>query len=212
MNQVTRFHVTRYHPLLVLLHWLLAFLIVGALYFATVTLAHTSNANPAKLGMLQKHMGAGTAILALMLLRLFVRGRTDHPPKPSAGNPWLDRLAWVSHRALYVAVFGQIASGLIMAFQTDLLTVVFGHRGALPADFWAFPIRAVHYGFSRLLMALIALHVAGALYHTFVVRDRLLSRMGFGRRRVNDLRTAPVLNRKALEAQALEVQALEVQQ
>src|SRR5262249_37691270 len=157
------------------------------------------NANPAKLDMLQTHMSAGTAILALMLLRLVVRSRSAHPPTPSAGNPWLDRLAWLSHRLLYIAVFGQIASGLIMAYQTHLLNVRFRHRGALPADFWAFPIRAVHYGFSRLLMALIALHVAGALYHTFIVKDRLLSRMGFGRRRASGLQAAPVLNRKTLE-------------
>jgi cytochrome b561 len=31
-------------------------------------------------------------------------------------------------------------------------------------------------------MALIALHVMGALYHTLVLKDGLLRRMGFGRR------------------------------
>jgi cytochrome b561 len=83
---------------------------------------------------------------------------------------------------LYLAIFGMVASGIIMAVQTDLPAVVFLHRGHLPSDFWAFPIRRVHYAFSRLLMGLIALHVAGALYHTFILRDRLLRRMFFGRR------------------------------
>jgi cytochrome b561 len=45
-----------------------------------------------------------------------------------------------------------------------------------------YPARTVHYVFSRLLMALIALHVAGALYHTFILRDGLLRRMFFGQR------------------------------
>jgi hypothetical protein len=40
----------------------------------------------------------------------------------------------------------------------------------------------VHYAFSRLLMGLIALHIAGALYHVVIRRDRLLRRMWFGRR------------------------------
>jgi len=31
-------------------------------------------------------------------------------------------------------------------------------------------------------MGLIALHIAGALYHTFILRDRLLRRMSFGGR------------------------------
>jgi len=62
------------------------------------------------------------------------------------------------------------------------LAIVFGGDGVLPADFWAFPVRTVHYVFSRLLMALIALHVAGALYHTLIQKDGLLRRMFFGRR------------------------------
>jgi Prokaryotic cytochrome b561 len=69
-----------------------------------------------------------------------------------------------------------------MAIQTDLPDIVFAGHGALPADFWIFPVRTVHYLFSRLLMALIALHVAGALYHTFILKDGLLRRMFFGRR------------------------------
>ena len=49
-------------------------------------------------------------------------------------------------------------------------------------DFWVFPVRTVHFLISRLLMALIALHVAGALYHTLILRDGLLKRVAFGRR------------------------------
>jgi cytochrome b561 len=52
----------------------------------------------------------------------------------------------------------------------------------LPADFWVFPARTVHYLFSRLLMALIALHVTGAFYHALILQDGLLRRMFFGRR------------------------------
>lgn len=194
-------YVSRYHPLLVLLHWLLALLIIGALFFGAAIMAHTPNTSPAKIEMLQKHMGAGAAILVLMLVRLLVRSRTAHPPGASAGNPWLDRLAWASHRLLYVAVLGQAASGALMALETRLPAVVYAHEGSLPADFWAFPVRYVHYGFSRLLMVLIALHVVGALYHTFVIRDRLLRRMGFGRRRMGVVQSSAVLTHKALEVQ-----------
>jgi cytochrome b561 len=126
-------------------------------------------------------MIGGALILVLMLARLVLRLRTEHPPLASARHPALDRLAWVSHRLLYAAVLGQAASGLIMALQTGLPWIVFG-GGALPADFWAYPIRSVHYLFSLLLMVVIALHVAGALYHTFVLRDGILRRMLFGRR------------------------------
>jgi len=45
-----------------------------------------------------------------------------------------------------------------------------------------YPMRSVHYVISRMLMALIALHAAAAIYHTFVLRDGLLRRMWFGKR------------------------------
>jgi cytochrome b561 len=127
-------------------------------------------------------MIGGGLILVLMLLRLFVRTRTALPAAANAGNLFLNFVAWISHRALYVLVLAQASSALFMALQAHLPQIVFLHQGALPADFWVFPVRSVHYVISRALMALIALHVAGALYHVFVRRDGLLRRMWFGRR------------------------------
>jgi cytochrome b561 len=72
-----------------------------------------------------------------------------------------------------------------MALQTGLFNTVFLGQGNLPADFWAFPIRGVHYALSRLLMTLIAVHIVAALYHAFALRDGLLGRMFFGRRRTD---------------------------
>jgi cytochrome b561 len=174
--------VSRYHPVLVILHWLLALLIVAALALGALVMAKIPNSDPMKLEALRSHMTGGAAILLLMVVRLFVRSSTRRPPAADTRSSFLNVLGWLSHRLLYVAVLGMALSGLIMALQTRLPWIVFAHEGSLPASFWAFPIRWVHYGFSRLLMALIALHVAGALYHTIILRDHLLRRMWFGRR------------------------------
>jgi cytochrome b561 len=175
--------VTRYHPALVALHWLIALLVIAALALGALVMAKMPNSDPQKLEALRSHMSGGTLILILMVVRLSLRRGTAHPAPAATGHAFLDRLAWLSHRLFYVAVIGMATSGLVMALQTRLPWVVFLGEGTLPADFWAFPVRFVHYGFSRLLMALIALHVAGALYHTLVLRDGLLKRMVFGRRR-----------------------------
>jgi cytochrome b561 len=174
--------VSRYHPILVGLHWLLAVLITAALALGALVMAKMPNTDPMKIEALRSHMSGGILILVLMLVRLLVRTRTTHPEAATTGDRNLDRLAWLSHRLFYVAVLGVAASGLFMALQTGLPFVVFAGHGTLPPDFWIYPVRTVHYVFSRLLMALIALHVAGALYHTIVVRDGLLRRMFFGRR------------------------------
>lgn len=174
--------VSRYHPVLVALHWLLAFLVIAALALGALVMTRIPNSDPMKIEALRSHMSGGALILVLMLVRLFVRNSTRRPSDADTRNALLDRVAWWSHRLLYVAVIGMALSGLTMALQTRLPWIVFGHEGPLPPTFWAYPIRWVHYGFSRLLMALIALHVAGALYHTVILRDHLLRRMWFGRR------------------------------
>jgi cytochrome b561 len=174
--------VSRYHPLLVALHWVLAVLIIAALALGALVMVKIPNTDPMKIEALRSHMTGGTVILLLMLIRLFVRARTRHPAAASTGTPALDRLAFVSHRMFYGAVLVTAGSGIVMALQTGLPAIVFAGDGVLPADFWVFPVRTVHYVASRVLMTLIALHVAGALYHTLILKDGLLRRMVFGRR------------------------------
>lgn len=193
--------VSRYHPLLVALHWILAVLIIAALALGALVMVKIPNTDPMKFEALRSHMIGGTLILGLVLVRLVVRIRTEHPAPPSAGHPLLDRLAWASHRMLYVAVLGQAISGLVMALQTGLPAILFG-GGALPVDFWVYPIRTVHYLFSRMLMVLIALHIAGALYHTLLLRDGLLRRMFFGRRIVAAADGTPALTKPISETRS----------
>lgn len=128
--------VTRYHPLLVTLHWLLAFFIIAALGLGALVMARIPNTDPLKVEALRSHMSGGVVILLLMLVRLLVRASTAHPPVATAGHPLLDRLAWVSHRMLYGAVLVMAASGPILALQAGLPDIVFFGRGSLPADLW----------------------------------------------------------------------------
>ena len=69
--------VTRYHPLLVTLHWLLAFLIIAALLAGFFLLARMPNSDPQKIRVLLVHMAAGMTILALMVVRFIVRMLTS---------------------------------------------------------------------------------------------------------------------------------------
>lgn len=175
--------VTRYHPLLVTLHWLLAFLIIGALSAGALKLAHMSNSDPEKIRGLRFHMTAGIVILTLMLFRLLVRSVTAHPAHATAGNAFLDFLAKISHYGFYFLVIGMCAMGLTLAVQAGLFGIVFGGHGALPPDLWVYWPRWAHYVISRMLMFLIGLHICGALYHIFILKDGLLRRMLFGKRK-----------------------------
>jgi hypothetical protein len=66
----------------------------------------------------------------------------------------------------------------------DLPSIVFGGSGKpLPATFDGGWMRVLHAIAAKLLMALIVLHVAAALWHHAVRRDGLLRRMGWRRER-----------------------------
>jgi cytochrome b561 len=178
--------VTRYHPALVALHWAMALLIIASLALGALKMAPLANSDPMKLEALQAHMAGGLFILALLLARIVVRTRASRPPAASTGTALLDRIAPVSHALLYGLVLAMTLSGLTLALQAGLFPIVYAGHGRLPPTLWVFPVRSLHFWISRALMALITLHLAAVVYHLLVVRDRLLRRMWFGRRRVRD--------------------------
>jgi cytochrome b561 len=174
----------RYHPVLVSLHWLLALMVVFSLAMGMFSLKEIPNASPDKLFALRGHMVAGVLILVLMLVRFAVRFALPRPDPATTGNRFLDRLSVVTHYGLYVLVVLMAASGIATAVQAGLPGIVFGGSGApLPESFGIYRPRVAHGVIATLLLALAALHVLAALYHQFVRRDGLLSRMWFKRGR-----------------------------
>jgi cytochrome b561 len=171
----------RYHTALVVLHWLLAVFLIGALAAGSLVLAPVPNSDPGKLTSFALHMGLGLTILVLMLVRLAVRLSTAHPPRVATGHALADRLAPAVHWALYAVAIAMAVSGMVMSRQSGLPDAVFG-SGPMPADFAGLPARAAHGLLSKLLMALILLHVAAAAWHQLVRRDGVMARMGFGPR------------------------------
>ena len=175
--------VSRYQPVLVALHWLLALMIIGLLCLGFFVLANMPNADPKKLEILVWHMAGGMFVLVLMILRFIIRIRSAHPAAATTGSPLLDRLAPMVHYGFYLIVLLMVASGWSTGF---LIRGVFQPNGEehLPDSFTVFPTFRVHAALATLLAILIAAHVAAALYHQFVLKDGLFSRVWFGRRTI----------------------------
>lgn len=170
---------SRYHRVLVALHWISAALILLALFMGTVYLQHLPNSSPDKRFALGAHMTTGGLILLLTLIRLVVRLRTARPAPATTGHALLDRAAPSAHWALYVLILAMAGSGIALSVQANLPAAVFQGTAALPADFLAYLPRLGHGIIAKLLIAFIALHVLAALYHQFFRKDGLLSRMSF---------------------------------
>jgi cytochrome b561 len=179
---VSRALASRYQPVLVALHWLLALMIIGLLCLGFFVLADMPNTNPKKLDILVWHMTGGISVLALMILRVVIRIRSARPATATTGSPLLDRLSSIAHYSLYLIVFMIIASGWATGW---FIRSVFQRPGELlPSNFAIFPTFQIHAALATLLAILIATHIAAALFHQFVLKDSLFRRMWFGRRTV----------------------------
>jgi len=174
----------RYHPALRILHWAIALLIIAALFLGTFVMAPMDNTNPGKTFALLKHMAAGTLIFALCVARMFIRPKTKRPAPVLSGIAIADRIVPFVHRIFDALVLIMIGSGTVMAIKAGLPEILFGQHVALPASFDNVPLHSLHVFTARALAAIVALHVVGAFYHQFILRDGLLSRMAlpFGRR------------------------------
>jgi len=173
----------RYHPVMVALHWIVALMILVAVFIGGPSLADIENSDPSKVTALGGHMIWGIVVGVLMLIRLIVRMRSQLPPAADAGNAALNSGAKVAHWGLYLLVFAMVGSGLGIAFSANLFEIAFGGTGLkLPADFSGISARTAHGVIAWLITLLVAMHVIGWGYHQFIRKDGLISRMWFGRR------------------------------
>jgi len=105
------------------------------------------------------HVIGGIAILALAIWRLALRARRGAPPPPEAEHPALKLVAKATHGGLYLLLVLMPVSGLAAWFG-----------GVEPAA-------EAHETMKVVLLALVALHVVGALYQQFVLKTNLMERM-----------------------------------
>ena len=173
---------SRYQPVLVALHWLLALMIIGLLCLGFFVLANMPNTDPKKLDILVWHMAGGMFVFVLMILRIIIRISSARPATATTGSPLLDRLTSIAHYSFYVIVFLMIASGWTTGW---LISGAFQPNGEpLPDSFVVFPTFQAHAVLATLLAILIGAHVGAALYHQFVLKDGLFRRVWFGQRTI----------------------------
>ncbi|MEW6093699.1 MAG: cytochrome b/b6 domain-containing protein [Chloroflexota bacterium] len=169
----------RYHPILVGIHWLSAFLVIAMLIMGLFILRRMPNIE-AKIPYLAIHMATGIIILLLTILRLVVRFSTKLPAPARAGRASLDLVGNITHILLYLGMIAMGLSGLGIASQAGLMDIVLGRSGdSLPINLYIYPSRFGHAYVGMALLLLISLHVAAAFYHQFLRKDNLFARMSF---------------------------------
>lgn len=137
------------------------------------------------------HKSIGLTVLVLMLVRWAWRATHGVPRYPESMPPLQQRVARWHHRSLYALLLLQPVLGLAQSSAygaTTLFWGLFAVPSIVPAA-WSRPatdvfrktVQDLHAVVGWTIAALVLLHVAAALYHHFVRRDAILSRMLPGR-------------------------------
>lgn len=170
----------RYHPVQVVLHWLMVLLVILMLGVGKFVMPGISPEDPQKVMMLQIHAFIGIALTVLLVIRLITRFTTKQPAPADAGNAFLNFVGKTVHILLYLMLIGMSISGLGLFQMADLPSVFSGTK-AYPLNFFEYLPRMGHGLTSWILLALVLLHFGAAMYHQIIKKDNLLGRMWFGK-------------------------------
>ena len=183
------------------LHWLTALLIVAAFPLGMIAENlpfDTSEALARKAQVFSLHKTLGVTVFLVALLRILwaLTGKKPVPLHPARRVETL--LAEAVHWALYLSLVMVPLSGWVHhAATTGFAPILWPLGQDLPfvpkSETVAGAAGAVHWVFTKLLLASVLLHVLGALKHALIDGDRTLARMVTGAEAGKAADAAPAL-------------------
>jgi len=169
---------TRYSLGAIVLHWLIAAALAFQIIFAE---SLEGPRGPDLFARFQLHKSVGITILLLSVLRLGWRLIAPRPA-PVPGPKWAMTLSSLVHLGFYVVMIGAPLTGWILVSTSDIKvdTLLFGSIPwpNLPVPQWmGEPSEEIHEILPNVGIALLVLHVAGALRHQYLLGTPILARM-----------------------------------
>ena len=174
-----------------LIHWIMAVMIFMMLIFGTIMAG--TNDLIAKFQMVQTHKSMGFTVFVLAVVRVLWRWRSPTTPALPQDMPrWQVAASHASHHLLYLLILAIPLSGWLMvtssplndadAYPMQVRNMVWGlfempDLFATGSEHLSQIFASVHWVLTKVLMAILALHVLAALKHQFIDRDGLLMRM-----------------------------------
>jgi cytochrome b561 len=168
---------TSYDPVAIGLHWTTAVLVV-----VQMTLAQTWGlfGRPARHLMITAHMSLGIILTAVIVARLVWRFIPGHQVAP-ADVGWLRIASKAVHYLLYVLLAAEAVLGFLLRWSGGESMSFFGLQIPPPFPEWSRPahhlVNTLHEWNGWTIIGIAAVHALAALYHHYVLHDRVLKRM-----------------------------------
>ena len=169
----------RYGGIAQALHWLTAILVLAA-FIAAEGGPESRVYSPERDGQRILHESLGLAVLALVVIRIVWR-LMDRAPDEAPMPRWMTLSAVVTHWLLYLLLFAVPLTAIFGAWLEGhaLNTYVFAEIPSpfAPSHDLGRSITEVHEWLGDAILWLAGLHAAAALFHHFLLRDRVLISM-----------------------------------
>ena len=177
MNMATKNPPTQFALLSRILHWLMAAMLLTMLFIGVTMVASLGNYHR----LVAIHRPLGIMILILAAIRLVNRRFTTLPPFPPTMSRQERWIATASEKLLYGLMLALPLVGWGMLSAGHYPIVMFGPLHLppiLPANPTVYAVlRKTHTILAYLLFVTFLAHLSAVLFHTLIVRDRLLHRM-----------------------------------
>jgi cytochrome b561 len=162
------------------LHWLIAALIVAGFSIGWI-MTRIPGFTPEKLRYVSWHKWIGVTVFALAALRIIWRLTHKAPPLPALMSRWERAAAHTVHGLLYVLMVAVPLTGYLFSSASNVPVVYLGivplPRLIAPDPALKAVLKTAHLALNYGLAVLVVVHVAAALKHQWIDRDKLLSRM-----------------------------------
>ncbi len=160
------------------LHWATAVAIIGA--FVLIQVLDGMPKGPERSAMMGLHKSLGVLALALVVARAAWR-HVSAPPSSPAMPAWMEAASRWAHVALYALMLLVPLAGMVMSWSAGRPVAVFG-LFTLPDLLPPNPAvkdaaGEVHEVLGNLILILAGLHAGAALFHQYVLKDGVLTRM-----------------------------------
>jgi cytochrome b561 len=160
-----------------ILHWIMAAMLLAMLFIGAAMVASLGDYHK----LVAIHRPLGILILIFAVIRVINRKFSKLPPFPPTMSKQERKMAMASEKLLYFLMFALPLVGWGMLSAGHYPIVMFGSfhlPPILPAHPLLFAVlRKTHTILAYLLFFTFLAHLAAVLFHTLVVRDRLLDRM-----------------------------------
>lgn len=159
-------------------HWSMALLIFYAA--ASILIAEELPRGDLRTFLSTSHRTVGAIVIVALIARVVWRLFHKPPPLPSTMTPMQKRMAHYGHLGLYLlmALVPIIGVGLTFRRGGTINFGFFDIVSPLVADREAAkPIKEVHELLAFVLLGLVGVHVAAAIWHQIVKRDNIMARM-----------------------------------